>query len=265
MTYEQIVYEERDAVAWITLNRPDAMNALTVKLCTELGDALDRAERDDRIRVVAITGAGRAFCAGADLKDMLASGAAGAQDTADYSRFVDRVGGAVERVRAVAKPVIAAVNGITMAGGLEMLLACDVAVAAREAKIGDGHANYGVFPGGGSAVVLPRRVGSGFAKMMLFGGEAFTADECLAMGLVQKVVPGESLQAEVQRLAGKFAEKSPLLLRRMKQAVADGMEQPEAAALRLERHLFAVNSHSKDFEIGLTAFRERKKPQYEGR
>jgi enoyl-CoA hydratase/carnithine racemase len=266
MSYRMIAVEHRGPVAWVTLLRADALNALTVEMCDELADAFGRLDADEAVRVIVITGSGRAFCAGADLKNMLAGLAGEATGRSErIAAFVDGIADGVERIREVGKPVIAAVNGITMAGGLEIAMACDIVVAAREARIGDGHANFGVFPGAGSAAVLPRRVGPHFAKLMLFSGEPMSADECLAMGLVQRVVPGDALQAEVQRLAEKIAEKSPLLLRRMKRTVADALDQPEAAALRLERTVFHVHKQAQDFEAGLAAFSERRKPVFTGR
>ena len=149
-----IRYEQRGATAWITLDRPDAMNALSGPMCTELLEVIGRIERDPGIRVIVLTGAGRAFCAGADLKGVFedAGGSPGPIDP--MTDFLDQVGTMMERLRVCPKPSIAALNGLTLAGGLELAMACDLIIAADSARIGDAHANFGVFPGAGGAAIL---------------------------------------------------------------------------------------------------------------
>ncbi len=260
-----IRYEQRDAAAWITLNRPDAMNALSDALCAEMLAVLEQIERDPAIRVVVLTGAGRAFCAGADLKTVFdnTSGEQADLDNA-MAAFLDLVATMIERLRALPKPTIAALNGLTMAGGLELAMACDLIVAAEGARIGDAHANFGVFPGAGGAAVLPRRIGATAAKYLLFTGDTMPAAELVPLGLVNRVVPDADLTAEVGMLATRIATKSPLVLRRMKQAVADGLEQPQASALRLERLVLDAHLHSYDMHEGLAAFVGKRKPVFKG-
>jgi enoyl-CoA hydratase/carnithine racemase len=166
-----IRFEQRGAVAWITLNRPDAMNALSETMCTELRDATERCERDPAIRVIVLTGAGRAFCAGADLKGVFESSAGDPGPSDAMGEFLDLVGGMMDSLRVCPKPTIAALNGLTMAGGLELAMACDLIIAAESARIGDAHANFGVFPGAGGAAILPRRIGATAAKYLLFTGD----------------------------------------------------------------------------------------------
>lgn len=259
-----IRYEQRGATAWITLDRPDAMNALSGPMCTELLEAIGRIERDPGIRVIVLTGAGRAFCAGADLKGVFedAGGSPGPIDP--MTDFLDQVGTMMERLRVCPKPSIAALNGLTLAGGLELAMACDLIIAADSARIGDAHANFGVFPGAGGSAILPRRIGATAAKYLLFTGDTLPAKELVPLGLVNRVVPDADLGSEVEKLAARIASKSPLVIRRMKQTVADGLEQPQASALRLERVVLDAHRHSHDIREGLAAFVGKRTPDFKG-
>lgn len=258
----QVMTDIRDGVLWVTLNRPEAMNALTPDVLTGVNDALDRAESDEAIRVVVLSGAGRAFCAGADLKFVRSASALGPTSTDAFLRNVLRT---MERLERLPMPVIAAVNGLALAGGLELLLCCDLVVAARSAKLGDAHANYGLLPGGGGSVRLPRKIGPTRAKYLLFTGEFVAADELVASGLVNLVVDDTELIPAAQSLAARVATKSPLGLRRMKQLVNDGLDQPAETALRLELLASEVHAHSEDMREGLAAFAEKRKPVFRGR
>lgn len=256
--------EHRAGAAWITLNRPHAMNALSDTMCTELLAAIERVESDPAIRVVVLTGSGRAFCAGADLKRLLEH--TGTQGGADdpVMKFLELAAAMMERLRAIPKVTIAALNGVTMAGGLELAMACDLILAAESARIGDAHVNFGIFPGAGGTAVLPRRIGSTAAKYLLFTGDTMPAAELVPLGLINRVVPDELLLPETEKLAARIATKSPLVLQHMKQAVADGLEQPQAAALRMERLVLDAYRHSHDFSEGLAAFAGKRQPEFKG-
>lgn len=255
------VVEVRDGAVWITLNRPAALNALTPDIVDGIDAALDRAAEDD-VRAVVLTGSGRAFCAGADLKFVReASGG----DEAYTAAFLDRVLVMMSRLEKCPRPVIAAVNGITVAGGLELVLCCDLVVAARSARLADGHVNFGLLPGGGSSVRLPRKIGATRAKYLLFTGDFMSADELAAAGLVNEVVDDADLVPAVERLVGKLSAKSPLVLRRVKSLVDEGLEQTVPTALRLELLASELHAHSHDMKEGLAAFEEKRRPNFVGR
>ena len=257
-----ILSEVRDAALWLTLNRPAALNALTPEVVDGLGRALEAAEDDPDVRAVVLTGTGRAFCAGADLKYVRETTQG---DERAVARFLDSVLAVMTRLERFPKPVIAAINGLALAGGLELVLCCDLVIAARSAKIGDAHANFGLLPGGGSSVRLPRKIGPTRAKHLLFTGEFVAAQDLMAAGLVNEVVDDADLAGAAGRLVARLAAKSPLVLRRMKALVDDGLEQPIETALRLELLASEVHSHSHDMREGLAAFEEKRAPRFVGR
>lgn len=258
---DSIKVEVRGGAVWLTLNRPDALNALTPAIIAGIEEGLDLAEADD-IRAVVLTGTGRAFCAGADLK-FVRSQTGG--DDAAIARFLHSVLGTMNRLEACPRPVIAALNGLALAGGLELVLCCDLVLAARSAKIGDAHANFGLLPGGGGSVRLPRKIGPTRAKYLLYTGEFVPAESLVEAGLVNEVVEDADLVPAVERLVAKLAVKSPLVLRRMKALVDDGLEQPMATALRLELLASELHAKSEDMQEGLAAFEEKRKPRFVGR
>lgn len=257
-----VLTQARDGAMWITLNRPAAMNSITPGIISGIDAALDQALADDSVCAVVLTGTGRAFCAGADLKYVRE--ASGGDETATAA-FLQTVLAIMGRLEKFPKPVIAAINGLALAGGLELVLCCDLVIAARSAKIGDAHANFGLLPGGGSSVRLPRKIGPTRAKYLLFTGEFVPAAQMLEAGLVNEVVDDAELGAAAERLVAKLATKSTLVLRRMKALVDDGLEQPSETALRLELLASEVHSHSHDMHEGLAAFEEKRKPRFLGR
>lgn len=252
----------RGGALWITLNRPDAMNALTPDVLAVIHASLDTAEADEAVRAVVLTGSGRAFCAGADLKYVRAQSDQGVDAT---DRFLRLVVDTMNRLEHFPMPVIAAVNGLALAGGLELVLCCDLVVAARSAKLGDAHANYGLLPGGGGSARLPRKIGPTRAKYLFFTGEFVAADDLVAAGLVNVVVDDEKLVSATESLVAKIVSKSPAGLRRMKQLVQDGLEQPLETALRLELLACEAHAHSEDMKEGLAAFEAKRKPVFRGR
>lgn len=258
-----VVYEVRDGAGWIRIDRPAAMNALSPQVVAEFAAALDEARRDEQVRALVITGTGRAFCAGADLKAVREM--SGDDPAANTQAFLAEAAKVFNGVEAFPRPVIAAVNGLALAGGLELVLCCDLVIAAESAKLGDAHANYGLLPGGGSSIRLPRKIGRNRANYLLFTGEFLPAADFVAMGLVNRVVPDDQLEAAVEELVGVLAAKSPAGLRRMKQLVADGLEQPVASGLRLELLASEAHAHSADMAEGLAAFEEKRAPRFTDR
>ena len=262
MEYQYITYEQRNQTAWIHLNRPAEMNAISVQLLQDLGDALKKVEKDNDIKVLVLSGKGRAFCAGADLKEILEDVADTKRRGPDFLKHCEIVFG---QLRRLTKPVIAAVNGIALAGGLEMIMCCDLVVAAKSAKLGDAHSNFGVFPGAGGAAVLPRKIGITRAKYLLFTGDAVSADEMKAYGLVNQVVADDALEESVQKLADKLSRKSGLVLSRMKRVADESMDLPRDVALRNELLTLRDHLRSYDMHEGIAAFREKRKPEFKGR
>jgi len=255
------VQKNHGAVAWFVLNRPDEMNALTDEMLTSLNDFLDSNEQDETVRCIVITGAGRAFCAGADLK------AAANSDTLPpgVPDFIDRVGEVYNKLRSFPKPVIASLNGFTMAGGLELAMCCDLVIASESAKIGDAHANFGVYPGAGGAAILPRIVPANVAKYLLFTGKLLSAEEMKLYGFVNEVVADENLEEATQALAAVVASKSPLSLQRMKVVANATSGQSAQAALAQEQVLFRQHMRSADAAEGLSAFTQKRTPEFQGR
>ena len=223
MAYQTIIHERKNQTAWIYLNRPEEMNSISKTLLTELVEVLQEVEQDESVRVIVLSGKGKAFCAGADLKELLGD----LEKKPDGQKgLLDLAGGIFEVLNNLSKPLIAALNGITLAGGLELAMTADIIIASEKAKIGDAHANFGVLPGGGGAVRLPRKIGMNRAKYLLFTGDFIPAQQMKEYGLVNEVVPAEDLERAVQEIADKISAKSPLVLREMKRLATDGQEQP---------------------------------------
>ncbi|MFA7506262.1 MAG: enoyl-CoA hydratase/isomerase family protein, partial [Burkholderiaceae bacterium] len=208
-----LLSEVRDGALWLTLNRPAALNSITPAVVESLDSALASAQDDPAVHAVVLTGNGRAFCAGADLKYVRQTTQG---DETAVARFLDSILGVMGRLEKFPKPTIAAVNGLALAGGLELVLCCDLVVAARSARLGDAHANFGLLPGGGSSVRLPRKIGPTRAKYLLFTGDFVPAEDLVAAGLVNAVFDDAELLAGAGTIVARLRNKSPLVLRRMK-------------------------------------------------
>ena len=263
MADPKLLYEIRGRTAWITLNRPDDLNCIDGDLGREIALSVEAAEADKDVRALVFTGAGRAFCAGYDLKYVL--DIVSRQDPEEIRRFMAGALALSTRIAACEKPVIAAVNGIAAAGGLELILSCDLAIAAEGVRIADAHANYGLLPGAGGSALLPRRIGPVRAKYLLYSGEFVAAETLRDWGLFNAVVPADKLLGEVEQLAAKITAKSPLVIRRMKHLVDDGLDSSLAVALRAETKAWEAHALAEDFMEGITAFSEKREPDYKGR
>jgi enoyl-CoA hydratase len=256
---EVVLTEIQGPAAIITINRPEKRNALNTPTRNGIIAALDRLKADAAVRVVIITGAGdKAFIAGADIGEFEG------RTPVDQFRAMQglQVYGAVD---AFPKPVIAAINGFCLGGGCELAMACDIRVAADSAKLGQPEVNLGIIPGGGGTQRLPRLVGLGAAFKMLFTGELVGAAEALRVGLVDEVVPAAELMARVRALAGLIAEKSPVALHLIKEAVRSSQRMALDDGLRHETTLFGLAFASDDKREGVEAFLAKRAPKFTGR
>jgi len=256
---QNILREDHGRVALVTINRPDKRNALDGPTRGELLAVLDAIGGDDGIRVVVLTGAGdKAFVAGADISEF--------EGRSPIDQFRVMSGRTVfDAVDGFPKPVIAALNGFTLGGGCELAMACDIRVAADTAKLGQPEVNLGIIPGGGGTQRLPRLVGAGAAYKLLFTGELIGAAEALRIGLVDEVVPAADLRARAMALAEGIAQKSPVALRLIKEAVRASLRVPLDEGLRQETTLFGLAFSSEDKAEGVAAFLGKRQAEFKGR
>ena len=261
---ERVAFAESAVAAILWLNRPEALNAISWQMVLELEAALKAADADPLVCTVLIAGRGRGFSAGGDLKAYLTL----QDEPAAFNQFVSDLHRTFASIRSMSKPVVALVNGVTAAGGLELLLACDFAWAARSARIGDLHLNYGQIGGGGVLTLLPRMIGPAKARELVFSARLLDAEEALDWGLVNRVVPDDELLAAGLELARGVAEKSPRCLAVSKDVLNRGLAEGTGtdAALRLEADATSLYCASyPDSREGLTAFAEGRKPKFTGR
>ena len=256
-----LLFEALGPVARLTLNRPKAMNSMNLAILGQLEQRLGEVANNDEIRVLILTGSGQAFCAGADLKEVLA----GANLAAGEADFLDRADCIFNQLRNFPKPVIAALNGITMAGGLELAMCADIVIAAESATIGDAHANFGVYPGAGGAAVLPRLIPLNMAMYLLMTGKSLSAAEMKSVGLVCEVHADAELADAALTLAKQIAKKSPIALRRMKEVARASADKTRDDALQHEQVMLRKHMRTFDFQEGLQAFAEKRAPQFQGR
>lgn len=255
----------RDHALWLTLDRPGARNGLDLDLVRALGAGLDAARADPDVHAVVIAAAGDVFCAGADLKLVAAMAAAGTEAAGLQRDFLAHVRVLFDRIEAFPKPVIAAVQGLAVAGGLELVLVCDIVVAARSARFGDAHANVGLLPGGGATLRLPQRVGPSLARYLMFTGVDLPAAELAHTDLVTLLVDDDQLECTVQRTVERIAAKSVPGLARTKQLLRDAARSKPDAALDAEADALAAHARTGDFAEGLAAFLEKRRPSFTDR
>jgi enoyl-CoA hydratase/carnithine racemase len=250
---------ESDArIMWIRFCRPKAMNALSSAMLDVITEAIDLAARDDEVRCVVFIGEGKAFCAGADLSAV-------PEGSDGLAAFVAKASATMSRIELLEKPVIACLNGLTLAGGLELALCADIVVAAASAQIGDGHVNFGFLPGAGGSVRLARAIGPGRARFLLYSGQRMSATDMERWGLVQQVFEDSELYDQVAVLAARIAEHSPLVLRRLKALVASSLGGGIASLLAEELAANVAHAGSYDMREGRAAFAEKRKPVFLGR
>jgi enoyl-CoA hydratase/carnithine racemase len=258
---DKVLFEQNGAVAEIILNRPDKLNAIDRDCLGLLREHVARAEATPDARVILVRANGRAFCAGADLEFVSEI----VQDRVLFPEFLAEWHETFAVLADSKLPSIAMVNGLALAGGFELVQACDFAVLSRDARIGDQHATFGLFPGGGSTQRLPRLIGVRRAKWLLFSGEWMSPEEAYQFGFVNEVVDASELESSAREMAAKLSARSPLATSAIKAAVRAGLEMPLDAALELERTAAAEHMRSEDVAIGLRAFRDRETPTFVGR
>lgn len=259
MSYETLLVNVEGGIATITLNRPKFLNALNSRLLDELGIVLDEIAADEGIRVLILTGAGeKAFVAGADIAEL-------SQLNPIQAKYFARKGhGAMEKIQAMPIPVIAAVNGFALGGGLELALACDFIYASENAKIGLPEINLGIIPGFGGTQRLSRQVGKNMAKEMIFTGKMISAAEAERKGIINRVLPQDKLMEEVKKIAGIIASKGKVSLNAAKQAINDGMDADLETGCGIEINSFALCMASPDAKEGTGAFLEKRTPEFKG-
>jgi enoyl-CoA hydratase/carnithine racemase len=260
--YATVIYEVADGIATVTLNRPDKLNAFNATMGREIVEAFTRAERDPEVRVVVLTGAGRAFCAGADIAGFAHEIA---HREAREARHSDpREGREMlefpHLVRTMTKPSIAALNGYALGVGITMALPCDIRIMADDAKVGFIFARVGMMAELGSTYFLPRLVGASRATEMMLTGRHYTAAECLAMGLVSAVVPSAGLAGKSREIASQIAEGSPLSIELLRRAVFQGLDGTLEHAMEFENFALERCSRSAEHKEYVTAFIEKRKP-----
>lgn len=258
--YQTLIYEKKEKIGVLTINRPDRMNAISNELTSELKKFLDEIENDDELRVLVITGAGdKAFVAGADINELV-------DRDALIGRRVSRQRQEIfSRIENLHVPAIAAINGYALGGGLELALACSIRVCSDKAQFGAPEVKLGIIPGDGGTQRLPRLVGLGRAMEMILTGDFIDAEEAYRIGLVNKIVPHEQLMEKAMELAKKIASRPPLAVRYAKETVNRSLEGSTVSGFALESFLHALSCTTEDKKEGVSAFLEKRKGKFKGR
>lgn len=260
MAYETLLFEVKEGIAYVTINRPKVLNALNDKVISELEQVFTTIKEDDQVKAVILTGAGeKAFVAGADITQLVDLNTLQGKD---FARKGQEVFCLIENL---GKPVIAAINGFALGGGCELAMACTLRIASTNAKLGQPEVNLGIIPGYGGTQRLPRLVGKGRAMELLITGRMVDAQEAYQMGLVNKVVEPEKLMEEAEKLAKTIMSKGPVAIKLAIEAVNRGLEVSLEEGLRIEADLFGLSCSTKDKVEGTKAFLEKRKPSFQGR
>jgi len=255
---ETVQLKKEPPLGWIYLNRPDKLNAINEQLMKDLRQAVDELVADDQIRVIIITGLGKAFCAGADISQFKTLNGLTAWEFAKKGREL------IDYIENLPKPTIAMINGYALGGGLELAMACDIRIAAEEAQVGLPEITLGIYPGFGGTQRLIRLIGKGKAMEMMMTGDRIPAREAERLGLVNKVVPLTELEKETRNFAIKLAEKPPVALKLVKLLVNQGLDIPILAGVNMESLGWGVVFSTEDAKEGVNAFFEKRKPNFKG-
>lgn len=259
MELKTVLYEKKENVAWITMNRPEVLNAQNAQLRIDMLAALDEARTDDEVHIIVLAGAGRAFSAGADISEWPKMYPMDCiKDFYGVRRFY-------ELMRQIPKPIIAMVNGYALGGGCEAVMACDIVIASEKAKFGQPEVKIGIIPGGGGTQILPRLIGEKRAKELIMTGDFITAQEAMQMGLVNKVVPAEKLLEATNEMIAKLKAQSPVTLKFCKMAVNKSLEMSLSEGIKAESDVFALCFSTEDQKEGAKAFLEKRAPKYKGK
>jgi enoyl-CoA hydratase/carnithine racemase len=259
MTLENVLYEKRAGIAYVTVNRPKVLNALNTPTWADLRTAFEDARNDAVVRGVILTGTGKAFIAGADIGELSHLTAFEAEQS---SRFGQQV---LDLIEDLGKPVIAAVNGFALGGGCETAMACTIRIAVDTAKFGQPEVTLGLVPGGGGTQRLPRLVGKGHALQLILSGEMISAQEAYRIGLVNEIVPAAELITRAEQILKKIAANAPIAVRFALEAANKGMETSQGEGLLLEASYFGLCAATEDKKEGTSAFLEKRTPQFRGR
>lgn len=260
MTYQTLLFEVKDGVAVVTINRPDKLNALNDQVMAELADAAERIATDPAIRGAIVTGAGpKSFVAGADISDLAKQG------PFDGKARAMRGQGVLRRLETCGKPVIAAVNGFALGGGCELAMACHIRIASENAKFGQPEVKLGIAPGYGGTQRLPRLVGKGVAMQLILTAEMIDAAEAYRIGLVNRVVPANELMAETEKMLRGILSMGPLAVRLSMEAIDHGLEMTLDEGLLLEANHFGLLAATQDTKEGLSAFLEKRPAKFTGK
>jgi enoyl-CoA hydratase/carnithine racemase len=260
LTLQNVLYEKRNGIAYVTLNRPKVLNALNTPTWADLRAAFEDARDDDAVRGVILTGAGdKAFIAGADINELAHVTAFQAEQS---SRFGQEV---LDLIENLGKPVVAAINGFALGGGCETAMACTIRIAVENAKFGQPEVKLGLVPGGGGTQRLPRLVGKSRALQLILSGEMISAQEAYRIGLVNEIVPEADLIARAEAILSKIASNAAIAVKFALEAVNKGMETSQDEGLLLEASYFGLCAATEDKKEGTSAFLEKRAPQFHGR
>lgn len=263
MAEELIKIEQKDNIKIITLNRPDALNSISSTLAKEFHKVLDEIKYDMDTRCVIITGTGRSFCAGADLKER--ESYTPEERGRKIQEMNELVTSLFEKIETLEVPTIAAVNGFALGGGMELAICCDIRVAAKSALFGFPEIDYGSYPGAGGPTMLPRRIPLGKAKLLLYTGRRISAEDAKDFDVVESVVEDKDLMEEAMKLAKEIAWHAPIALRELKKAIIYGMETTPELSRKISIWLRRAIDVSDDYQEGLAARREKRKPVFKGK
>ena len=257
--YKTLLFENKNGTGIVKVNRPEALNALNAEVLTELSGIFDEIQIDDSVKVVVVTGEGRSFIAGADIAAM------NEMSVLEGREFILKGQAVMQKIEMFDKPVIAAINGFALGGGAELAMACDIRFASDKARFGQPEVGLGIIPGFGGTQRLPRLVGKGIAKMMIFGAEIYNAEDAKSFGLVDRIFPAETLMEETERFAAVIASRAPIAVKLSKVAINNGVNADLHTGINYEAEASIAPLSSEDKKEGMTAFLEKREALFKNK